>query len=71
MVSLAAKLFQVLTKHPYEPLLRVINQDEKCSKTDLEEERTKDETTYMIDTTRCISKGGKLKPNGVFDIFTR
>ena len=25
----------------------------------------------MIDTTRCITKGGKLKVNGLFDIFTR
>ena len=25
----------------------------------------------MIDTTRCITKGGKLKANGLFDIFTR
>ena len=24
----------------------------------------------MIDTTRCITKGGKLKANGLFDIFT-
>ena len=26
---------------------------------------------YMIDTTRCMTKGGKLKANGLFDIFTR
>ena len=25
----------------------------------------------MIDTTGCITKGGKLKVNGLFDIFTR
>ena len=25
----------------------------------------------MIDTTRCITKGGKLKANGLFDIFMR
>ena len=25
----------------------------------------------MIDTTRCVTKGGKLKANGLFDIFTR
>ena len=24
----------------------------------------------MIDTTRCMTKGGKLKANGLFDIFT-
>ena len=26
---------------------------------------------YMIDTMRCITKGGKLKANGLFDILTR
>ena len=60
MASLAADLFQVLTKYPYEPILRMIPQDAKCTKTDLEMAMASEAGWYMIDTTRCITKGGKL-----------
>ena len=71
MASIAAELFQVLTKHPYEPILRLIPQDAKCTKKELDAERVAEAERYMIDTTHCITKGGKLKANGLFDIFTR
>ena len=71
MVSLAAELVQVLTKHPYELVLRLIPQDAKCTKCELDTERKLEAANYMIDTMRCITKGGKLKANGLFDIFTR
>ena len=71
MASIAAELFQVLTKHPYKPVLRLIPQEAKCTKKELNAERALEAKNYMIDTTRCITKGGKLKANGLFDIFTR
>ena len=71
MASIAAELFQVLTKHPYEPVLQLIPQEAKCTKKELVAERALEAKNYMINTTRCITKGGKLKANGLFDIFTR
>ena len=66
-----AELFQVLTKHPYEPILQLIPQEAKCIKKELDAERALESKNYMIDTTQCVTKGGKLKANGLFDIFTR
>ena len=70
MASIAAELFQVLTKHPYEPLLRLIPHDAKCNKTNLECVGKQEAKQYMVNMTHCITKGGKLKPNGLFDIFS-
>ena len=39
MASIAAELFQVLTKYPYEPVLQLIPQDAKCTKKELDAER--------------------------------
>ena len=71
MASIAAELFQVLTKHPYKPVLRLIPQEAKCTKKELDAERALEAKNYMVDTTRCITKGGKLKATRLFDIFTR
>ena len=51
MVSIVAELFQVLTKHPYEPILRLIPQEAKCTKKELDAERVAEAKNYMIDTT--------------------
>ena len=40
-------------------------------KKELDAERALEAKNYMIDTTQCITKGGKLKANGLFDIFMR
>ena len=71
MASIAAELFQVLTKHLYEPILCLIQQDAKCTKKELYAEIIMEAELYRIDTTHCITKGGKLKVNGLFDIFMR
>ena len=71
MPSIAAELFQVLTKHPYESVLQLIPQEAKWTKKELYAERVLEAKNYMIDTTQCITKGGKLKANRLFDIFTR
>ena len=65
MASIASELLEVLSKHHYEPCLRLINKETRCNKRDLEDLRKK----YMIDTTKCISKAGKIRPNGMFEIF--
>ena len=69
MASIASKLLEVLSKYPCEPCLRLINKNTKCDKRDLEELRKMYDKNYMIDTTKCISKSGKMKPNSVFEIF--
>ena len=71
MACIASELFQVLTKYPYEPVPRLIDQDAKLSKHELDAERRCETSNYIIDMTRCITKGGKLKANGVFNIFSR
>ena len=71
MALISEELFQVLTKHPYKPILRLIPQDAKCTKKELDAERVAEAEKFMIDTTHCITKGGKLKANGLFDIFIR
>ena len=71
MASILAELFQVLTKHPYEPILQLIPQEAKCTKKELDAERALESKNYMIDTTRYITKEGKLRANRLFDIFTR
>ena len=38
---------------------------------ELDAERALEAKNYMIDTTRCITKGGKLKVNRLLDIFAR
>ena len=40
-------------------------------KKELDAERVVEADKFMIGTTQCITKGGKLKANGLFDIFTR
>ena len=69
MASMASELLEVLSKHPYEPCLRLINKETRCDKRDLEDLRKKYTSDYMIDTTKCMSKAGKIRPNGMFEIF--
>ena len=69
MASMVSELLEVLSKHPYEPCLRLINKETKCDKRDLEELWKTYMNDYMIDTMKCVSKAGKIKPNGIFEIF--
>ena len=69
MASMVSELLEVLSKHPYEPCLRLINKETKCDKRDLEELWKTYVNDYMIDTTKCVSKAGKIKPSGIFEIF--
>ena len=71
MASLAAELFKALSKYPYEPVLRIIPSDDKCSKIVLEAERKLEAGNYEIDTTKCVQRGGKLNANGLFEIFSK
>ena len=69
MASLAEELLQVLTKYPYEPLLRWIHTDHKYVKSEVKSLQDKYTGKYSIDTTRCINKHGRTVTNGLFDIF--
>ena len=69
MASLAEELLQVLTKHPYEPLLRWIHTEHKYVKSEVLTLQDKYAGKYSIDTTRCINKHGRTITNGLFDIF--
>ena len=71
MASMAAKLFDALSKYPYEPVLRMIPPEAKCSKSVLEAERKVEVGSYQIDTAKCVNKRGKLNANGLFEIFTK
>ena len=71
MALLAAELFNALSKYPYEPVLRMIPTEAKCSKSVLDAERKEEAGRYKIDTTKCMNKGGKLNANGLFEIFTK
>ena len=69
MASLAEELLQVLTKHPYEPLLRWIHTEHKYVKSEVLKLQDKYTGKYSVDTTRCINKHGRTITNGLFDIF--
>ena len=69
MASIVSELLEVLSKYPYEPCLRLINKNTKCDKYDVDELRKTYAKNYMIDATICVSKSGKIKPNGIFEIF--
>ena len=69
MVTIAGELFEVLTKHPNKSSLQLLNNDEKCSKNDLQNLKAKLEGHFMIDTMKSISKTGKTKPDGIFNFF--
>ena len=47
----------------------MINKETRCDKRDLEDLRKKYSSDYMIDTMKCMSKAGKIRPNGMFKIF--
>ena len=69
MASLAEELLQVLTKYPYEPLLRWIHTEHKYVKSEVNSLQDKYTGKYSIDTTQCINKHGRTVTNGLFDIF--
>ena len=69
MASLAEELLQVLTKYPYEPLLRWIHTEQKYIRSEVKSLEDKYAGKYSIDTTRCINKHGRTVTNGLFDIF--
>ena len=69
MASLAEELFQVLTRYPYEPLLRWIHTEHKYVRNEINALEKKYTGKYAIDTTRCINKHGRTVTNGLFDIF--
>ena len=71
MASLAEELLQVLTKYPYEPLLRWIHTEHKYVKSDVNSLQDKYTGRYAIDTTRCINKHGRTMTNGLFDIISK
>ena len=71
MASLAEELLQVLTKYPYEPLLRWIHTEHKYVKSKVNTLQDKYTGKYSIDTTRCINKHGRTVTNGLFDIFRK
>ena len=69
MASLAEELLQVLTRYPYEPLLRWIHTEHKYVKSEVSSLEKKYTGRYAIDTMRCINKHGRTITNGLFDIF--
>ena len=69
MALLAEELLQVLTKHPYELLLRWIHTEHKYIKSEVTALQDKYTSKYTIDTTRCVNKHGRTVTNGLFDIF--
>ena len=71
MASLAEELFQVLTRYPYEPLLRWIHTEHKYVRNEVSTLEKKYTGKYAIDTTRCINKHGRTITNGLFDIFSK
>ena len=71
MASLAEELLQVLTKYPYEPLLRWIHTEHKYVKSEVNNLQDKYTGRYAIDTTRCINKHGRTMTNGLFEIFSK
>ena len=71
MASLAEELFQVLTRYPYEPLLRWIHTEHKYVRSEVSSLEKKYTGKYAIDTTCCINKHGRTITNGLFDIFSK
>ena len=59
----------MLTKYPYEPLLRWIHTEHKYVKNEVKTLEDKYTGKYTIDTTRCINKHSRTVTNGLFDIF--